>query len=79
MAKRIVVVASASGANHQRVRALVRWTRALLPAGVLVVSSGDASTHNASEEGIRLDAEEIPSGPLSLADALARAAKLFAA
>ena len=74
MTKRIVVVAPASGAERGRVRALVRWTRALVPAGVVVAAS-EPATPGGPGRSIRLRAEDIPSGPLSLAHALARAVK----
>jgi len=73
MPKFIVVVASS--ASERSVRTLVRWARALVPATVLVASSGEATATELPEDAIRIHAEEILSGPLSLADALARAVR----
>ncbi|HET9594439.1 MAG TPA: hypothetical protein VFP65_02610 [Anaeromyxobacteraceae bacterium] len=52
---------------------VLRWLRWLLPAALLVVSAGE--TVALGDQVITIDAEEIESGPLSLADALERAAR----
>ncbi len=73
--------------NRRRARAIVRWARALVPAAVLVitpppstiegsddvVSDDVASDDVISDDAITVDADEVASGPLSLADAIARA------
>jgi hypothetical protein len=65
---RRVVLVITSSPNRRRIEAIVRWVRTLVPAAMLVVSPLNAIT---------LDADALPSGPLSLADALARAANRF--
>ncbi|BDG08384.1 hypothetical protein [Anaeromyxobacter paludicola] len=69
-----VILLAGAGASRRRVRELLRWTRALVPAVVLVASPGDASARSTGEDGIELNAESIASGPLALAHALVRAA-----
>ncbi len=59
--------------NRRRARAIVRWARALVPAAVLVIAPPGVSAVQGSDDDITLDAEEVASGPLSLADAIARA------
>ncbi len=71
-ASRVIVVVG-SAQNRQRVRTLLWWIRTLVPAAVLVCSPVDGLARN-MEDAITLRADDIPSGPLSLADALARAA-----
>lgn len=71
-ASRVIVVVG-SAQNRQRVRTLLWWIRTLVPAAVLVCSPADGVVRNV-KDAITLRADEIPSGPLSLADALARAA-----
>lgn len=72
-ARRVIVVVG-SAPNRQRVRTLLWWIRTLVPAAVLVCSSVDGLPRNVEDDAITLRADEIPSGPLSVADALARAA-----
>lgn len=69
-----MILLSGAGPSRGRVRTLARWTRALVPAFVLVTSSGEAPPREPNEERIELEAERVASGPLSLADALVRAA-----
>lgn len=71
---RLVVVVRSSEVNPRRTRSLLRWAQQLVPAAVIVATTGDSSIGDAREDAIRIDAEDIPSGPLSLANALARAA-----
>ena len=71
-AKRVIGVVG-SAQSRQRVRTLRWWIRTLVPAAVLVFSPVDGPARDV-EDAITLRADEIPSGPLSLADALARAA-----
>ena len=74
MPRRLVVVVRASDATRRHARSLARWARALVPAAVLVVTSLDAPRADVSEDDtITLDADEVASGPLALADAIARA------
>jgi len=72
---RRVVIVVASAANSPRVRTVARWFRALVPAVALVVAApGVEVQERADEENIIVvNADELPSGPLSLAAALARA------
>jgi len=72
--RRVVLVVASSAANRKRIEAIARWTRALVPTAMLVVSPFDKVTTEVLEDAIAVDAEALPSGPLSLADALARAA-----
>lgn len=69
----MVVVASA--ANGRRVRSVARWVRALVPTAALVISApGVADSQRIEdEEAIVVDADALPSGPLSLAVVLAQA------
>ncbi len=63
------------GTPPQRVRALVTWLRALVPAAMLVIAApgalGDAGGDDVPDV-ISIDADAVPSGPLSLASALTR-------
>ncbi len=71
--KRIVVL-RAGGANPAGVSVLARWIRAMLPTVLLIVAPAGASAPETPDDAISLDAQEIESGPLSVADALVRAA-----
>lgn len=72
-AKPIVVVVR-SARNGARARTVARWVRALLPAAALVVSAPETERRRADGDGvITVDADALPSGPLSLAVVLARA------
>jgi hypothetical protein len=74
LTRRLVVVVRASDATRRHARVLARWARALVPAAVLVVTPPDAPRLDSSEnDTITLDADRVASGPLSLADAIARA------
>jgi len=55
---------------------MARWLRVLLPAAALVVSAPDAARSQMveDEDAVIVDADTLPSGPLSLASALAQAA-----
>jgi hypothetical protein len=70
-----VVIVIASATNGPRVRAVARWVRALVPAAALVVSTPDLGQLERVEDEVAIivNADELPSGPLSLAAALARA------
>lgn len=63
------------GTSPQRVRVLAGWLRALVPAAMLVISVpgalGDADGDDVPDT-ISVDADAVPSGPLSLASALTR-------
>ena len=65
------------GIAPARVRALARWLRTLVPAAALVLTPASATPDDDDDGGdtVTLDADAIPSGPLSLADLLARAAR----
>ncbi len=54
-----------------RTRTILGWLRQLLPAAVLLVAPPSFPAAEAADV-IALDEEEVVSGPLSLADALAR-------
>jgi hypothetical protein len=69
---RPVVVIVGSAPNGSRVRAVARWVRALVPAAALVVSSPGAAESQPWDEAIVVDADALPSGPLSLAVVLAQ-------
>ncbi len=58
----------ASGPNRRRVEAIVRWLRTLVPAAMLVVSPLDTVATEALADAITLDADALPSGPLSVAE-----------
>lgn len=62
-------------APSRRLRTLAWWIRALVPAAVLVSSPGEALANDALDSAILLNADEVPSGPLALASALAREAR----
>lgn len=64
------------GLAPARVRAIARWLRAFVPAAVLVLTpAGTLADDDDGPDTVTLDADAIPSGPLSLADLLARAAR----
>jgi hypothetical protein len=63
-----------SGRRPATVKTIIRWAQALLPAAVLL-SAPCALPADAEEDGavvISVDADEVASGPLALADAIAR-------
>ena len=64
----------ASEASGRHIRTIARWARALVPAAVLVVTPFDDSRTEGTKDSIVLDVDEVASGPLALADAIARAA-----
>jgi len=69
-----MVVLRASVPNR-RVQVIARWARALMPAAVLVVTPTDlAQVEVSDQDAITLDAKDVASGPLALADAIAKAA-----
>ncbi len=70
---RRVVVLVRPGASARRSREVVSWLKALLPAAVLLVGAGAGSPFPEDvDDAICLDVDAVDSGPLSLADALAR-------
>ncbi len=71
--KRIVVL-RAAGANPAGVKAMARWIRAMLPTALLIIAPGGTAQLDTPDDAISLDAKEIQSGPLSVADAIVRAA-----
>jgi hypothetical protein len=75
MAGQKVVLLRSSSGPRRRTEVLASWTRALLPTAVLVITPLDiARVEVADQDAISLDADDIASGPLSLADAIAKAA-----
>lgn len=66
-----VVVVVKTGMNPRRASQVLRWVRCLLPAALLV-TSGTALPATESDDVITIDADTVASGPLSVADALAR-------
>jgi len=65
------VIAVRPGSNPRRAREVIRWIRCLLPAAVLLV--GPPSWPEGDADGvISIDVDAVVSGPLALADALAR-------
>lgn len=54
-----------------RTRSILGWLRQLVPAALLVVAAADLPPP-VPPAAIVLDEEDVPSGPLSLADALMR-------
>lgn len=62
----------------RQVATLVRWIRAMLPAALLVVAPLDGPVVDVPEDAITVDADAVRSGPLSLADAVMRAARSLA-
>jgi len=72
---RLVVPPSIGAA---RARVLASWLRALVPAAVLVLTAPGAlpdADGDDTPDTISIDADAVPSGPLSLADALARSGR----
>jgi hypothetical protein len=62
------------GLGLARTRALAQWIRAFVPAVVLtLVPPGPLQDSDADDDTITIDADAVPSGPLSLADLLTRA------
>jgi hypothetical protein len=75
-AGRLLVVVRPGGGR--RVREVVRWVRTLLPAAALLIAPvGPAAAPSGDEDDrvIAIDADDLPSGPLSLADAILRRAR----
>jgi hypothetical protein len=71
--KKIVLLTSSG--PRRRAEVIASWARALLPTAVLVVNTIDVAQLEAvGQDAIALDAEEVASGPLSLADAIAKVA-----
>lgn len=68
----VVVLLVRPGTSPRRSANLLRWLRWLLPAALLVVSQVPPGPADAADV-ITLDADSVESGPLSLADALAKA------
>lgn len=62
------------GRDGRQLSAVVRWMRAFAPTVALLVAAPDARPpERDGDESIVIDADEVASGPLSLASALARA------
>ena len=72
MAARFYVLVT--GQRTAAVKTIMRWARALLPAAVLLSAPGELPAGIDEEDAvvISVDADDVPSGPLSLADAIAR-------
>ena len=68
-----VVVLRTSPASSAHVKTLARWVRTMLPAALLVIAPLGAPVSDLPGEVIALDALDLDSGPLSVADALVRA------
>lgn len=68
-----IVVIVRPGRSPRRAAEVIRWVRWLLPAAFLVVGTPAAARFARDAEVVTLDVDEIASGPLSLADALAKA------
>jgi hypothetical protein len=66
------VVRVRAARSARRTAQVLTWLRWLLPAAVLVVTPA-AGAPVEREDAVTIDAEEACSGPLSVADALARA------
>ncbi len=69
--KETVVVVVKPGRTPRRTTQVLKWVRWLVPAALLIVSGGVVPTADASAV-ITIDADSVESGPLSVADALAR-------
>jgi hypothetical protein len=66
-----VVVVVRPGSSPRRTAVIARWVRKLLPAAYLLVAPV-AILPDPGPDAITLDADEIVSGPLSLASQLVR-------
>jgi len=64
-------------ASRARARAVVRWARALVPAVTLIITpyEGSLPEEPNEDDAIVLEIEDVAAGPLSLADAIAKALK----
>jgi hypothetical protein len=71
---RLVVVIRPGRSGH-RLDAILRWLRALAPAAALVVAEPgiDRAGDDDPATVLTVDADDLASGPLAVADALARA------
>ena len=69
--KETVVVVVKPGRTPRRTTQVLKWVRCLVPAALLVVSGGVVPVAAASDV-ITIDADSVESGPLAVADALAR-------
>lgn len=66
-----VVVIVRPATSPRRAIEIMRWVRWMLPAAMLIVAPAPVGWADSSEV-ITIDADAVESGPLSLADALAR-------
>lgn len=62
-------------ASRARALAVARWARALIPAVTLILIPYEGSIPDEAdgEDAIVLEVEDVAAGPLSLADAIAKA------
>ncbi len=68
-----VFIVIRGGARAGRLQTLARWVRRLVPAAVLLVGSAVLPANlDPGAVVITVDADDVASGPLSLADALTR-------
>jgi hypothetical protein len=69
-----VFVLVRSGRRPEASQAIMRWLRFLLPAAVLLSAPAGLppDVENGDVVVISIDADEVASGPLALADAIAR-------
>jgi hypothetical protein len=62
-------------ASRGRALAVARWARALVPAVTLIIAPYEGTPPEEAEgdDAIILEVDEVGTGPLSLADAMAKA------
>lgn len=55
-----------------RTQSILAWLRQLVPAALLVIAGANLPAPDPTDDAVVLDDDDVASGPLSLADALAR-------
>jgi hypothetical protein len=62
-------------ASRARALAVARWARALVPAVTLIITphEGSIQEEGGGVDAIVLEVDDVAAGPLSLADAIAKA------
>jgi hypothetical protein len=62
-------------ASRARALAVLRWARALVPAVTLIITpvEGSLQEEGGGDDAITIEVDDVAAGPLSLADAIAKA------
>ncbi|HEY6098123.1 MAG TPA: hypothetical protein VIW03_01745 [Anaeromyxobacter sp.] len=71
-ARPTVIVRVRPDTSPRRAAEILRWIRCLLPAAMLVVTQAPPPAPPYDDDVVSIDADDVESGPLSIAAALAR-------